>query len=138
MTSVIQNALIVFSLLITVAILHAIFFCFSVDEIGPDDNLDTNSDSDSDEIYHSDTTDTRQSEDDEEYDGDDEQSDQHFPVFFFYNVSNVLFSDDEYSNDEDSNSDEEDGHRNEDVYRYSHGVIGVGNINQRWTVNENN
>ncbi|CAI6357769.1 unnamed protein product [Macrosiphum euphorbiae] len=129
LTAVIQNGLIMLSLLITGAVLHAILFCFSVFDIRPTDILDTDSESDSDEIYHSDSY---HSEDEEEYDADDESD--NFLAFIFETVFNVLSRDDDNNNsdEEDSNSDEEGGHINEDVYRHSHDVLGVGVIDQRW------
>lgn len=140
MKSVIQHALFVLSLLITVAILRAFSLVFTVVENDLDDNLDTDSDSDtdSDEIYH---IDIHHLEDDEEYDGDDEDSDQHILVVFSNgSVFNDSFPDDEYSDseDEDSNSDEEDDHRNEEVHLYSNDIIIVVIIYLRWAVTENN
>jgi len=129
LTPVIQNGLFMLSLLITGAVLHAILFCFSVFDSRPTDILDTDSESDSDEIYHSDSY---HSEDEEEYDADDESD--YFLAFIFDSVFNALFRDNDNNNsdEEDSNSDEEGGHINEDVYRHSHDVLGVGVIDQRW------
>jgi len=129
LTPVIQNGLFMLSLLITGAVLHAILFCFSVFDIRPTDILDTDSESDSDEIYHSDGY---HSEDEEEYDADDESD--YFLAFLFDGLFNALFRDanNNNSDEEDNYRDEEDGHINEDIYHHSHDLLGVGVINQRW------
>lgn len=124
----IRNVLLMISLLITVAVLHAVLLCLWVYELHRNDIFETDSESDTDEVFHSDSS---HSEDEEEYDGDDESD--YFLAFFFDGVFNVLFRDDDYnySDEEDSYSDEEDGHINEDFNRHSHDVLGVGVTNQR-------
>jgi len=118
-------------------------------------NFDTDSDSDSDDIYRNDR---HHLENDEAYDGDDEAD--YLQIGIFLNgILNMLLEyeedstsdeedstsdeedstsdeedstsdeEDSTSDEEDSTSDVEDGHRNEDIYHRSQDVSGISNNN---------
>jgi len=83
-------------------------------------DTDSDSESESDEIYHNDR---HNLENDEAYDGDDEADYLQISIILD-DIINTLH---EY--EEDSNSDEEDGHRNEDTYHRSQELSSGGNNN---------